>query len=260
MTTESNEKKTCFVIGPIGEPGTETRNRADTLLEYIIKPAVKPLGYKVWRADHVDDPGTISDRIVNDTLDSDLVIADLTNHNANAFYELGIRHNEGRPTVHMLAEGQDAPFDLSDQRHVKYSLDNPEAHQAASTNLRAKIEATHEEGYLVQNPVTRARGHASLSTSEDPKDQMIANIMDSIGWLKREVLSLKGGLIHQQLMPSSNDVDVLHRYSTWDDWNLANLDRVLKREQLYQSARGIAGLGALRPSTASQSEDAPIEE
>ena len=40
-----NEKlKTCFVIAPIGDEGSETRRRSDQMLTHIIKPAVKECG------------------------------------------------------------------------------------------------------------------------------------------------------------------------------------------------------------------------
>lgn len=91
VASNSIDKK-CFVIDPIGIDGSEIRIRADYLLECIIKPALTDLDFEVFRADEVDGPGTISDRLILDTINSDLVIADLTNHNANAIYELGIRH------------------------------------------------------------------------------------------------------------------------------------------------------------------------
>ena len=37
--------KTCFVIWPIGDEGTETRDTADTVLEYIITAATEETGY-----------------------------------------------------------------------------------------------------------------------------------------------------------------------------------------------------------------------
>jgi len=40
--------KTCFIIGPIGEPGSAVRRAADDLIEYIIAPVLgdKALGYQ----------------------------------------------------------------------------------------------------------------------------------------------------------------------------------------------------------------------
>ena len=91
-----NDKKPrrCFVIGPIGEPGSPERTHADMLLNNVIREALKDCDppYEVARSDEIDDPGMITDRMIHDILNADLVIADLTFLNPNAFYELGIRH------------------------------------------------------------------------------------------------------------------------------------------------------------------------
>lgn len=44
-------KKQCFVISPIGKPGSSIRVRADRVLDQIIRPAVNQCGYTVARAD-----------------------------------------------------------------------------------------------------------------------------------------------------------------------------------------------------------------
>ena len=63
---ESKGKKKCFVIGPIGKDGSETRNNADWLLEGIIRPVLEndPFDYAVQRADHVAEPGLITDQVI----------------------------------------------------------------------------------------------------------------------------------------------------------------------------------------------------
>ena len=94
----------CFVIGPIGDPGSEIRRDADWLLKGIIKPVVAEYfpEYYVERADEISEPGSISSQVITRLLDAPLVIADMSRHNANAFYELAIRHMVGLPTVHMI--------------------------------------------------------------------------------------------------------------------------------------------------------------
>ena len=45
-------EKTCFVIGPISQEGTEMRDRSDKVLKHVIEPVVLSCGYsKVIRAD-----------------------------------------------------------------------------------------------------------------------------------------------------------------------------------------------------------------
>ena len=93
MATEP-EKKTCFVISPIGEPESDTRKRADKILKYVIDPSVERRGYKAVRADHISEPGMITSQVIQHIVDDDLVIADLTDRNPNVFYELALRHAE----------------------------------------------------------------------------------------------------------------------------------------------------------------------
>lgn len=200
MIDDNNtRKRKCFVIGPIGNDGSEIRNRADYLLECIIKPALTDLDYEVFRADEVDDPGTISDRLILDTINSDLVIVDLTNHNANAFYELGIRHTVGKPTIHMISHDEEPPFDVSDQRIIKYNLSNPKYLQAAQKELSQKVNAILEDDYQVQNPVTRARGYESISDTGDSRDVLILNLASRISKLEAEQRQTNIDLIRNEI-------------------------------------------------------------
>ena len=59
----------------------------------------------------------------------DLVIADMSIHNANVFYELGIRHGlrpNGTILIRFEADG-DVPFDLKTDRYIVYDRDKPSA-------------------------------------------------------------------------------------------------------------------------------------
>jgi len=78
---ETPEHKTTFVIGPIG-----ARLEADWLLEFIIEPLMEQHPeFKVLRADKIAVPGRIDAQVINHLHDAELVIADLTGHNPNAF-------------------------------------------------------------------------------------------------------------------------------------------------------------------------------
>ncbi len=63
-------EKVCFIIGPIGDVGSEVRDHADFFAEYIVEATVNPLGYKVVRADKIADPGMITDQIIAHALDA----------------------------------------------------------------------------------------------------------------------------------------------------------------------------------------------
>ena len=57
---------------------------------------------------------------------ADLVIADISIHNANVFYELGIRHAlRDRRTFLIRCKADDPIFDLQTERYLEYDREKP---------------------------------------------------------------------------------------------------------------------------------------
>ena len=79
--------KYCFVVSPIGEEGSEIRANADKLLKHIINPVCQSCGLSVERVDQVNDSDSITQTIIDKLLSADLVIADISGHNPNVFYD-----------------------------------------------------------------------------------------------------------------------------------------------------------------------------
>ena len=115
---KKEDKKTCFVISPIGEEGSDTRERSDQVLKHIITEPIEKLGYTVIRADKISEPGIITTQVIEYIVDAELVIADLTEKNPNVFYELAIRHAIRKPLVQMIKKGETIPFDVAATRII----------------------------------------------------------------------------------------------------------------------------------------------
>lgn len=117
-------RKTCFYITPIGEDGSDQRKHADLLLGQIVEPAIDELGLElaVVRADKMTQPGMISQQILQHVLGARLVVADLSFHNPNVFYELAIRHATKLPTVLISRTAERVPFDIADLRVVRLDM------------------------------------------------------------------------------------------------------------------------------------------
>jgi hypothetical protein len=116
--------KSCFVIGPIGEPKSGVREWANKILKYVLQPALKKCGYEnPLRADQISKSGMITFEVVQHLLFDDLVIADLTYRNPNVYYELGIRHAVRKPFIQVIREGEEIPFDAKDLRNIKIDTD-----------------------------------------------------------------------------------------------------------------------------------------
>jgi hypothetical protein len=174
-------EKSCFVVGPIGAAGSDLRNHADLLLEFIIKPVMGDFpDYEIKRQDKDSKPGMIDSQIIIALRDADLVIADLSFVNPNAFYEIGIRHMVAKPVIHMQLEGQPIPFDLSLYKTVPFSFVNPEAYERARNELKAQVSEAVAPGYVVDNPVTRALGRAHFDQNASPALKVLSDEMASI--------------------------------------------------------------------------------
>lgn len=112
---------TCFYVTPIGDEDSEARRHADVFLANIVEPAIESLGrgFTVVRADHIDRPGMITAQVIEHVFRSALVVADLSFHNPNVFYELALRHASGKPTVLISRTADPLPFDVAEFRTVQ---------------------------------------------------------------------------------------------------------------------------------------------
>ena len=111
-TNGDQARPLCFAIGPYGDKGTLTREWSDFLFTKVIEPVLKE-DYVVQRTIDCPEPGQISARIKRDLNDARLVIADLTDANPNAYFELGYRHALARPFIHLARTGTKLPFDIA---------------------------------------------------------------------------------------------------------------------------------------------------
>ncbi|MEH2485875.1 hypothetical protein [Bradyrhizobium sp. AZCC 2230] len=178
----AKSEKLCFVVGPIGSPGEDTRNHADLLLEFIIKPVMLEFpGIVVKRQDEDSKPGMIDTQIIVALRDADLVIADLSHLNPNAFYEIGIRHMVSKPIVHMQLDNQRIPFDVSLYKTVKFSFLNPETYRKARLDLKAQVSQALADNYVTDNPVTRALGQQSLKETKSSELKVVSDMLSSLG-------------------------------------------------------------------------------
>ena len=144
--------KSCYIIGPIGNPGSDERAWADKVRKYIVEPAVLESGYDgPRRADDPDITPIMTD-IIQQMFDADLVIADLTGNNANTFFELGIRHCAQKPVIHLMKKGQSWPFDLGDNKIIPVSTDIDDVQQAKA-DIKARLQAIEKNPDLFHSQV-----------------------------------------------------------------------------------------------------------
>ena len=115
---DTSDKPSCFVIMPFSERTDDYRaGFFQEVLKSIIGPAGKQAGFSVSTANR-EGSDVIQSTIVNRLLDDDLVIADLTEHNPNVLFELGMRMAFDKPIVLIKAKGTRAIFDVDNMLRV----------------------------------------------------------------------------------------------------------------------------------------------
>ena len=107
----AKEKLQAFFICPLKEKDSAERQRSEFVQKEIICKAIGN-NFDVKNADEIHGRNIITETIIEKLKTSDLVIADLTDLNPNVFYELGIRHHTGKPTILLAANGTTLPFDI----------------------------------------------------------------------------------------------------------------------------------------------------
>ncbi|HYG79478.1 MAG TPA: tetratricopeptide repeat-containing protein [Pyrinomonadaceae bacterium] len=131
MPAKSFEKMRAFIVTPFGKKKDAKGNEIDFDLvrTKLIEPALDRLGVTGRTTQEIIKAGNIRVDMFQRLLVADLVVAEVSIHNANVFYELGIRHALRENRTFMLRrsgdEGDKAPFDLQTDRYMTYDGADP---------------------------------------------------------------------------------------------------------------------------------------
>jgi hypothetical protein len=180
------KRRRCFVIGPIGKEGSIERKHADMLLYAVVREALKDCDppYEVVRSDQIADPGMITDRMIHEIMNAELVVADLTFLNANAFYELGIRHAAEKPVIHFAQADTELPFDAMTHRAILEDITSWGGIEGARQRIREAAKVIEASDYRVSNPITQANASFKMRKSADPSEQVIADLQTRVARLE----------------------------------------------------------------------------
>lgn len=187
--------KKCFVICPIGDGGSEIRKQADDSMEFVIEPACKSKGYDdIIRADKISDNGMITQSIIENILQADLAIVDLTGRNPNVFYELAIRHSFGLPAIQITRDDVSAiPFDVHNVRTIQYDLSLSGAKKARQEI--EKVIDNIESGNKTLNPVTSVSNILKLANEKTSgENQVLSELLLKVNGIPDRLEQLENNI------------------------------------------------------------------
>ena len=131
----------AFIIRPFG---TKNDINFDDVELKLIDPALNRLEITGRTTMEIRRQGNIRLDMFQRLLTADLVIADISIHNANVYYELGVRHAlRGKHTFMIRARGagiktDEVPFDIKTDRYLTYDGVNP------ATNVDDLVEGLRQ--------------------------------------------------------------------------------------------------------------------
>jgi hypothetical protein len=190
----SENEERAFVIRPFGIKTDSAGGKIDfdRVHAELIGPALEGAGFSGGTTGEIIEAGNIREDMFSLIIEADLIVCDITHHNANVFYELGIRHAlRKRRTV--LLKGSPAadstPFDILTDRYVSYQVSEP---AKARDSLKAAIEATRVSDREADSPVFKMlpdlREVDPTAIQAVPTDfgeeVSRARVAGSIGWLR----------------------------------------------------------------------------
>lgn len=129
-----------FVVRPFGTRLVKAKDGKDYQVDFdrvqreLIDPAMQAAGIRGSTTEVIFKAGNIREDMFQMLAHADIVIADLSIHNANVFYELGARHALRPKRTYLIRfAGDEVPFDIKTDRYLAYSLDQLAASVPALT-------------------------------------------------------------------------------------------------------------------------------
>ena len=227
--------KTCFLISPIGKEGSEIRAFADKVRDFLRHEVLAgDCYYDLTRADENITASTITDVMINNIIEDDLVIVLMDYENPNVFYEMAVRHAAGKACFVIISDKyqqsheRHRAFDLKDIPEITFPYDEIMAYVVGNNvtgklldfvkRLRAAIKSCEDGKDEILNPIIRARRDFKLPPRETVSsllDKADSRIDSSIQELKSELMQQldewKSGMndtLAEDIMKKLNNMNV----------------------------------------------------
>ena len=236
-----SHSKTCFVITGFGKKTdfqTGLSFDLEKTYQLLVKPVFVELGYDCFRTIELKYSGSIDVEMYQYILKADFVVADISTLNANALYELGVRHALRPNTTIIIAESSLAgdktknidariPFDLSHNiinfyKHDGSSINDNEVARFTKI-LKDLAEALIEKNQKDSPVYTSLPGMEMPTYTESEKREMkaLSEKTDSLAELlakaeeaKRDAdYALAFKLFEEAMKVSGNDPYIIQRYA-----------------------------------------------
>ncbi|EGI75589.1 hypothetical protein HGR_15494 [Hylemonella gracilis ATCC 19624] len=226
---------------PIADVAGYEAGHFGRVYEHVIKPAVLAAGFTPVRADDAVKTDYIVVSIIQQIVDSAMVVCDFSGRNPNVMYELGIRHAFNKPVVLIKDRRTEKIFDIQGLRYAEYDeilrIDTVKKDVARIT---AAIEETSKSSEKDLNSIVRLAG---IKTAEVPASQTISPdtklLLSAIESIDRRVQSMEKMDVPMQI----------HFIVDGEIVRFSDGSEVTPGADLYKNGREFGTLMALNPES-----------
>lgn len=193
----NTKEATCFVIMPISDPPEYEEGHFKCVYEDIIKKAVEDAGYTPKRADDDLSSKMIHVDIIRNIIEAPMAICDLSNHNPNVLFELGIRQAFDLPVVLIQEYGTPRIFDIATINTIDYRKDLyyrevlEDRERIRSAILETAQDKRGINSIIKLININNAQMNKLISTTESNIDVMFYSIMKDVSEIKTQLTDLK---------------------------------------------------------------------
>jgi hypothetical protein len=115
-----NRPPFCFVVMPF-------RAELNYFYLYIQRYLSEKHGLRVERGDHRVLTKALMDKVRDQIVEADLILADVSSNNPNVFYEIGLAHAFGKPVIFQTQDDPAmAPVDIRQFEFIHYDMQRHE--------------------------------------------------------------------------------------------------------------------------------------
>jgi hypothetical protein len=183
----------AFIIRPFGKKKDRAGREIDfdRVQAVLIDPALKSVGLGGSTTGEIIEAGNIREAMFGLILEADIIVCDMTVHNANVFYELGIRHalrKKRSVLIRGMLVADDVPFDNLTDRYLTYDINQPEeALQRLTDTLAATLASDSTDSPIFKMlPTLLEVDPASVQVLPQDLAEEVerAKAAKAVGWLR----------------------------------------------------------------------------
>ena len=201
------KKPKCFVMMPFSDHLEYEQNHFSKVFNQIIKPAIMQAGYEPVRVDQNKISDQIIAKIIENIVECDMAICDLSTNNSNVLYELGLRHAFDKPVVLIRDNKTQNIFDIQGISIIQYRSERLYDEVIEDVNQISSVITANKKGNSGYSMMQLVKLSSKAEFNANDVDANPSNINTA---LLHQIINMLNSSNHiRDNIISNEDVDLL---------------------------------------------------